>query len=93
MPEMMLLRQRVMSLTLMYRSLRHTQEDNGTWSWFLLREIEEIEESIADLKTKIVATMDDKAAHQPLNWFNAVLIIPQNHPLASPNPFDEYQTQ
>lgn len=73
--EMKQLRERVMSLTAMYRALKHVQQPDGTWDWFLLREIYECEETLASIKTKIAAVVGDNRALQPVEWSNAVFII------------------
>ncbi|MNG23399.1 hypothetical protein D3C84_1079980 [compost metagenome] len=69
------LRERIMSLTAMYRALCHTQQPDGTWDWFLLNEIQECEGALTSLKTKIVAVVGDNSALQPVEWFHAVFII------------------
>ncbi|QKS43385.1 hypothetical protein HUB94_02365 (plasmid) [Paenibacillus cellulosilyticus] len=69
------LRERVISLTAMYRALKHVQQPDGTWDWFLLNEIEECEVALTSIKTKIAAVVGDNSALQPVEWFHAVFII------------------
>ena len=85
---LMELRNRVIALITMYRALLHTQLPDGAWDWFLLREINELEQTIAAIKTKIVVRVDDNAARDPREWIHAVFIIPQDTNFSSP---DEHQ--
>lgn len=45
-------RERIEELKLMYRRLRHVMEPNGTWDWFLIREINELELALTFEKRK-----------------------------------------
>lgn len=39
-------RQRIEELKLIYRQLKHTQEQDGTWDWWIMAEIDELEREI-----------------------------------------------
>ena len=53
-------RQRVMELTSFYRRMMHIADPNGTWDWWLRKEIEELEAEIAEAKRKMAAEISSR---------------------------------
>jgi len=53
-------RKRIAELKLMYRRLKHTQEDDGTWSWWIMAAIDELERFLHEEKKKMIARHGDQ---------------------------------